>query len=56
MFKITMTFEGRLLNMPHDSGLRLSEACYRADIYKGRNPKRTFSVINEVTGDIEYQV
>ena len=56
MFKIVMTFEGRFLDMPHDSDLRLIEACYRADLYKKRNSVRTFSVINEETGDIEYQV
>lgn len=55
-FKIVMSFEDRLLDMPHDNGLRLSEACYRADLYKNRNPQRTFSVINETNGDIEHQV
>lgn len=55
-FKIVMSFEDRLLDMPHDNGLRLNEACYRADLYKNRNPQRTFSVINETNGDIEYQV
>jgi hypothetical protein len=56
MFKIQMSFDGRLLDMPNDSGLRLSEACYRADIYKNRNPKRTFTVRNEDNDDIEYQI
>lgn len=56
MFKIVMHFDGRMIDMPHDHGLRLSEACYRADLYKKRNEKRMFSVINEDTGDIEYQI
>ena len=56
MFKITINIDGNVLDMPKDTGLRLSEACYRADLYKNRNPKRTFSVVNEENGDIEYQV
>ena len=56
MFKIQMILEGRILDMPHDYGLRLSEACYRADIYKNRNPKRIFIVRNEDNDDIEYEI
>ena len=56
MYKIVMSFDGRLLDMPKDHGLGLSEACYRADLYKKRNEARTFSVVNEVNGDIEYQI
>lgn len=56
MFKITINIDGNIVDMPHDSGLRLSEACYRADLYKRRNEKRVFSVVNEDNGDIEYQV
>lgn len=56
MFKITINIDGRVIDMPNDHNLRLSEACYRADIYKNRNEKRIFSVVNEETNDIEYQV
>ena len=56
MFKISMLIEDHWVDMPHDSGLRLSEACYRADIYKNYNSKRIFVVVNEENGDIEYEV
>lgn len=56
MFKIVIYVQGRAVDMPHDSGLRLCEACYRADIYKRRNESATFTVVNEDNGDIEYQV
>ena len=56
MFKIVMHYDGRMVDMPHDKGLRLSEACYRVDIYKNRNEKVMFSVVNEDNGDIEYQI
>lgn len=55
-FKVVIHIDGRMVDMPHDHNLRLSEACYRADIYKKRNEGRTFSVVSESTGDIEYQV
>lgn len=55
-FKVVIHIDGRIVDMPHDHNLRLSEACYRADIYKKRNEGRTFSVVSESTGDIEYQV
>ena len=56
MFKVQITVDGRMIDMPHDSGLRLSEACYRADIYKKHNSKCTFTVVNEENGDFEYQI
>ncbi len=56
MFKIVINIDGNWVDMPKDGGLRLSEACYRADLYKSRNEKRQFIVVNEENGDIEYQV
>lgn len=56
MFKIVINIDGNWVDMPKDGGLRLSEACYRADLYKRRNEKRQFIVVNEENGDIEYQV
>lgn len=56
MFKITMMCSVGTIDMPKDKKLKLFEACYRCDIYKEKNPKATFTVVNEETGDIEYQV
>lgn len=56
MYKITLAKGDMLIDMPHDNGLGLFEACYRADIYKRHNSKAVFSVVNVETGDIEYQV
>ena len=56
-FKITLyTKRVGTIDMPNDKGMRLLEACEFADIYKRKNPDAVFSVINEDTGDIEYQV
>lgn len=56
-FKITLyTKRVGTIDMPNDKGMRLLEACEFADIYKRKNPNAVFSVINEETGDIEYQV
>jgi hypothetical protein len=55
MYEIYMLFEGRQVPMPSDHGLSLIEATRRADLYKKRNPARTFTVCNEINGDIEYQ-
>ena len=56
-FKITLyTKRVGTIDMPNDKGMRLLEACEFADIYKRKNPDAVFSVINEETGDIEYQV
>ena len=57
-FKITMYSEsiGQTVDMPNNKGLRLLEACDRVDIYKRKNPKAVFSVVNEENGDIEYVV
>lgn len=56
MFKIVLDKGEIHVDMPNDSGLRLLEACYRADLYKRRNPAAIFSVVNMDNGDIEYQV
>lgn len=56
-FKITLyTKRVGTIDMPNDKGMRLLEACEFADIYKRKNPNAVFSVVNEETGDIEYQV
>ena len=57
-YKITLYSKsiGQTIDMPNDSGMRLLEACHFADIYKRKNPQAVFSVVNEETGDIEYQV
>ena len=60
MWKIKMTYtalgERRTIDMPGNDGLRLFEACHRADLYKERNETAMFTVVNEDNGDIEYQV
>lgn len=56
-FKITLyTKRVGTIDLPNDKGMRLLEACEFADIYKRKNPNAVFSVVNEETGDIEYQV
>lgn len=56
MFKIVLDKGEIHVDMPNDIGLRLLEACYRADIYKQHNPTAIFTVVNMENGDIEYQV
>ena len=56
-FKITLyKKEIGTITMAGCNGLRLLEACDFADIFKKQNPKAIFSVVNEETDDIEYQV
>ena len=55
MFKVIMSLNGHMIDMPHDNGLHLVDACNRADIYKRRNGYAVFLVINAENGDIEYQ-
>lgn len=56
-FKITIfTKRTGTFDMPNEKGMRLLQACEFADIYKRHNPDAVFSVVNEQTGDIEYQV
>ena len=56
MFKIVITTRDISLDMPHDIGLNLFDACYRADLYKKNNAKAAFTVVDMTTGDVEYQV
>ena len=58
MFKIIMkpASTGRLVPMPGDKNLSLREAVWRADLYKKKNPKATFSVVNEINEEVEYEV
>lgn len=56
MFKVTIDKGDIHADMPYDNHLDLFEAFYRADICKKRNPKATFTVVNEENGDVEYQV
>lgn len=60
MWKVMMTYtalgERRTIEMPGNNGLGLFKACHFADLYKERNPKAMFTVVNEDNGDIEYQV
>ena len=56
-FKITLYNKDiGTVTMPGRTGLDLLEACALADIFKQNNPKSVFSVVNEETDDIEYQV
>lgn len=56
-YKITLyTKRTGEIDMPNEKGMRLMEACDYADIYKRKNPQAIFSVVDEVTGDLEYQV
>lgn len=55
-FMITLQRGSIYLEMPGDKGLRLFEACHRAELYKKKNPQAIFSVVNEENGDIEYQI
>ena len=57
-YKITFYSKriGETLDMPNENGMCLLEACNFAEIYKRKNPQAVFSVVNEETGDIEYQV
>ena len=47
--------EGRV-QMPKDTHLGLFEACFRADVYKKQNGKNVYQVVNNETGDIEYEI
>lgn len=55
-YKITLTKNDIHADMPDDHDLGLMEACWRADVYKKRNPKAVFTVVNETNGDVEYQI
>ena len=55
-FKIILCTKEVCVDMPEDRNLRFFEACKRADLYKARNKKAVFSVVNEETGDLAYQV
>lgn len=37
-----------------NDGLDLFTASYYAEVYKRKNPKATFKVINSENGDVEY--
>lgn len=56
MYKVTIDKGDIHADMPYDNNLDLFEAFWRADIYKNRNPKAIFTVVNQENGDIEYQV
>lgn len=58
IFKVMALFEGfdHFIDLPLDMNLQLLEACERADIYKRRRPEVVFQVVNQETGDYEYQV
>ena len=54
-YKISLTKDDIHADMPNDFNLGLMEACWRADVYKKRNPTAHFIVINESNGDVEYE-
>lgn len=61
MYKIAMIFRNfdgkvKLTFMPNDKNLDLFEAVDRANIYKKRNNKNIFVVLNNENGDVEYEV
>ena len=56
MYKIVLRTKDVKVDMPKDIGLGLFEACWRADLYKKKNPQATFMVVNLENGDIDYEV
>ena len=55
--KIVMRIStGKAFDMPKDVALSVSEAVYRANLYKIKNPTATYFVVNNRNGDIEYWV
>lgn len=59
MYRIEFVMpNGNVVKMPNsDSNLEsLFEACHRAELYKKRNPKNIFRVINNDNEDLEMEV
>ena len=56
MYHIEMVVDSLYIRMPDDDNLELFEACDRANIYKKKNPKATFRVINSENLDLEMEV
>lgn len=58
-FTIYMIYRNTLgsdrVPMPHDNGLDIYEAVFRANLYKKRCPHNDYQVVNEANGDIEYE-
>lgn len=44
------------IEMPHDKHIGLLYACHLADVYKEKYKDATYTVYNEINGDVEYQV
>lgn len=57
MYRVEMVMiNGNVVKMPSDTNLGLFEACHRAELYKKRNLKNTFRVINNDNEDLEMEV
>lgn len=56
MYKIKLTTDKVDFFMPKENHESLFKACDYADIYKKHNPKAHYSVINDESGDVEYEV
>lgn len=57
MFKIKMYVKRtqRWIDMPNEVGLDMFEAMWRVGLYSRRNRDCRYAVVNEFTGDIEYE-
>lgn len=56
MYKIHLQTKGVSLDMPKENHESLLKACHFADLYKAKNPRAHFTVIDSETGDIMYEV
>jgi hypothetical protein len=55
MYKIHMTTKTVSFDMPKENHDSLLKACHYADLYKEKNPKAHFAVIDADTGDVMYE-
>lgn len=52
-YSITLKKPGMTLPMPNDKNLTLSEALFRIDVYKKRNPSAYYFVVDENGNEME---
>lgn len=52
-YSITLKKPGMTLPMPNDKNLTLSEALFRIDVYKKRNPSAYYFVVDEDGNEME---
>lgn len=53
MYNVIMRKPGMEIKMPHDVNLTLSEACFRIECYKKRNPSAYYFVVDENGNEFE---